>query len=118
MGRLMVIVAHISWKGIPVADVTYRSGMHVEVRVAKEFQEDEISFSLAHSENKELTGRWEEAIDNYFNEGCFDSGEHLLPGEMARIGSAREHKSLFRQAAHALWKDLEPLGYKVDVEFI
>jgi hypothetical protein len=114
----MVIVAHISRQGVPIADVTYRSGMHVEVRVAQEFQEEEIFFSLAHSENKELKGRWEEAIDNYFNEGRFDSREHLLPGEIARIGTAREHKSLFRQAAHALWKDLEPLGYKVEVEFI
>lgn len=113
----MVIVAHISRKGVPVADVTYRSGLHVEVRVAMEFQNQRIHFPLSHSADKELRGAWEEALDNYFNEGLFDSKPSLLPGEMRRVGSAREHKSLFRQAAYDLLKDLEPLGYTVEVEF-
>jgi hypothetical protein len=111
-------MVHISREGIPVADVTYRSGLHVEVRVAKEFQDQPICFPLTHSANEELKGSWEEALDNYFNEGTFDSRDTILPGEMRRIGSAREHKSLFQEAAHALWKDLKPFAYSVEIEFI
>jgi len=113
----MVIVAHISRHKIPVADVTYRAGIHVEVRVAKEFQDQDIRLPLSHSGNKELRGTWEEALDHYFNEGTFDSKDGLLPGEMRRVGSAREHKSLFRFAVHALFKDLGPHGYEINVEF-
>lgn len=113
-----MIVAHISQKGKPVADVTYRAGIHVEVRVAKEFQRAEISFPLDHSENGELRGKWEEALDIYFNDGLFDSGDSVFRGEMRRVGSAKEHRSLFQQAAHALLKDLGPHGYEVRVEFI
>lgn len=114
----MLIVAHVARKGVPVADITYRSGLHVEVRVAREFQNETIRFPLVHSDNIELAGAWEEALDNYFNEGQFDSKENLLPGEIRRIGCAREHKSLFRQAVHALLKDLEPFDYTVELEFL
>ncbi len=113
-----MIVAHISHEGKPVADVTYRIGIHVEVRVAKEFQSDEIRFPLAHSGNGELRGQWEEALDAYFNDGLFDSKDSVFRGEMRRVGSAKEHRSLFQQAAHALLKDLEPHGYEVRVEFL
>lgn len=113
----MVIVVHIARKGVPVAEVTYRSGFLVEVQVAKEVLKETIRFPLTHSENLELVGTWEEALDNYFNEGLFDSKDNLFPGEIRRIGSAREHRSLFRQAAHALLKDLEPFGYTVELEF-
>jgi len=113
-----MIVAHISQKGKPVADITYRIGIHVEVRVALEFQGEDICIPLAHSENGELKGNWEEALDTYFNDGLFDSKESVFRGEMRRVGSAREHRSLFQQAAHALLKDLEPHGYEVRVEFI
>ncbi len=114
----MVIVAYVSKNGLPIADIIYRAGLHVEVRVAKEFQLQQIHFKLRHSQNGELKGGWEEALDKYFNEGVFDSKDCLFPGEMRRIGSAREHKSLFRQAVHALLKDLQPHGYHVEVEFI
>ncbi len=114
----MVIVAHISYKGTPVADVTYRAGLHVEVRVAQEFLDQEVCFKLCHSQNAELKGSWEEALDSYFNEGVFDSKDSVFRGEMRRIGSAREHKSLFRQAAHALLRDLEPHGFCVEVIFL
>jgi hypothetical protein len=113
-----MIVAHISLKGKPVADITYRVGIHVEVRVAKEFQSVEIHFPLVHSENSELRGQWEEALDSYFNDGIFDSKDSVFRGEMRRVGSAKEHRSLFQQAAHALFKDLEPHGYEVRVEFL
>lgn len=113
----MVIVAHISHNRVPVADITYRAGLHVEVRVAKEFQDQSICLPLSHSENKELYGTWEEALDRYFNEGRFDSRAGLFPGEMRRVGSAREHKSLFRFAIHALFRDLEQYGYEINVEF-
>jgi hypothetical protein len=113
-----MIVAHISQEGKPVADVTYRPGIHVEVRVAKEFQSDAIRFPLEHSENRELKGQWEEALDTYFNEGLFDSKDSVFRGEMRRVGCAKEHRSLFQQAAHALLKDLEPHGYQVRVEFL
>ena len=113
----MVIVAHISCNGVAVADVTYRAGLHVEVRVAKEYQGKDLHVPLIHSENRELSGTWEEALDFYFNEGQFDSKDGLLHGEMRRVGSAREHKSLFRYAVHALLRDLEPHGYTVSVEF-
>lgn len=114
----MIIVAYLSQKGIPVADVIYRAGLHVEVRVAKEFQLQEICFRLCYSNNGELKGTWEEALDRYFNEGVFDSKDCIFPGEMRRIGSARDHKTLFRQAAHALLKDLQDHGYELEVEFI
>ncbi|AFM23293.1 hypothetical protein [Desulfomonile tiedjei] len=114
----MIIVAHISHEGTPVADATYRAGLHVEVRVALDFQRQQICFELCHSANCELKGSWEEALDNYFNEGTFDSKESMFPGEMRRIGSAREHKALFRQAAHALLKDLQPHGYFVEVKYM
>jgi len=113
----MIIVAHLSRGGAPVAEVTYRAGLHVEVRVAKEFQRDDICFELKYSDNNELKGTWEEALDLYFNEGVFNSTDNLFPGEMRRVGSAREHKTLFRHAVHCLLKDLEPHGYKVSVEF-
>jgi hypothetical protein len=113
-----MIVAHISQKGKPVADITYRVGIHVEVRVAKECQGAEIHFPLMHSENGELKGQWEEALDRYFNDGLFDSKDSVFRGEMRRVGSANEHRSLFQQAAHALLKDLEPHGYEVRVEFL
>ena len=100
-----------------MADVTYRAGLHVEVRVAKEFQKDNIRFELKHSENHELKGTWEEALDWYFNDGTFVSKYNLFPGEMPRVGNAREHKTLFRHSVHCLLKDLEPHGYEVSVEF-
>jgi hypothetical protein len=89
----------------------------VEVRVAKEFQDEEVRFPLSHSGNKELAGTWEEALDHYFNEWQFDSRDNLFPGEMHRIGAAREHRTLFQIAAYGLRKDLEPSGYLVEVEF-
>ena len=113
----MVITVHISVEGAPVAEVTYRSGFHVEVRVAEEFRDDEISFELSHSKNKALKGTWEEALDAYFNEGIFDSRGSVYHGEMPRIGSARDHKSLFTAAAHALWKDLRDAGFELEVKF-
>jgi hypothetical protein len=115
---IMTIVAHLSHRGVPIADITYRAGLHVEVRVAKEFQLQTVCFSLTHSGNERLEGNWEEALDNYFNEGLFDSRFGTVPGEMRRVGSAREHKSLFKQAVHALFKDLQAEGYKIQVEFI
>jgi len=114
----MIIVAHISRKGVPVADVTYRSGLHVEVRVAAESRGERFVFALTHSQNPPLEGNWEEALDRYFNEDRFDSKAGLLPGEMRRVGSAKEHKSLFRSAVHSLMKDLEPHGHEISVEFL
>jgi hypothetical protein len=113
----VVITVHISVEGVSVAEVTYRSGFHVEIRVAEEFRDDEIRFELLHSKNKALKGTWEEALDRYFNEGVFDSRGSVFHGEMPRIGAARDHKSLFTAAAHALWKDLRDKGYKLEVEF-
>jgi hypothetical protein len=86
--------------------------------VAKEFLDQRVCFPLCHSQNNRLEGNWEEALDNYFNEGVFDSKDSVFPGEMRRIGSAREHKSLFRQAAHALLRDLERHGFNVEVKFL
>jgi len=113
----MEIVARVVRKGVPVAEATYRSGFHVEVRVEKKFHGEQLQIPLKHSENVELKGTWENALDRYFNEGRFSSGDLLLPGEIPRVDSAREHKSLFRQAVHALRKDLEPLGYTVEIEY-
>jgi hypothetical protein len=113
-----MIIVSVSRNGAPVAEAMYKPGMMVEVRVEANFTEEKISFFLRHSQNDSLHGFWEEALDRYFNEGLFDSKESSFPGEMRRIGAAREHKSLFRQAAHALHKDLEPHGYKIDVSFL
>jgi len=114
----MTIVGHISRMGVPIADITYRAGLHVEVRIAKSFQTEKIYFELAYSDNGPLQGTWEQALDDYFNFGCFDSKDGLIRGEMRRVGAARDHKSLFRKAVHALRKDLVPYGYQIDVEFI
>ena len=114
----MIIVAHISRNGVPVADVTYRAGLHVEVRVAMGFQTEDICFELAHSNNSPLKGKWEEALDEYFNNGQFNAKTNLFPGEMRRVGAAREHKTLFKAAAHALMKDVRDHGYEVNVEFL
>jgi hypothetical protein len=114
----MSIIAHISQRGVPVADITYRAGLHVEVRVAKGFQTQEIQISLNHSGNERLAGKWEEALDQYFNAGFFDSKDGLYPGERRRVGAARDHKSLFRTAVHALRKDMQSHGFEVEVEFI
>jgi len=111
------IVAEISCNGVNVADVKYRTGFHVEVRVADAFQLHSICFPLIHSENKELKGTWESALDFYFNEGRFDSKDAVCHGEMRRVGSGREHRSLFRQAVRALLKDLEPHGYEVSLQY-
>lgn len=113
-----MIVAKLILKGTNVAEITYRAGQHVEVRVTSQFEEQNISFPLQHSENDELKGVWADALDSYFNEGLFESKDNLFPGEMRRTGCARDHKTLFRQAAHALHKDLGPHGYHVVVEFI
>lgn len=113
----MEIVARVLREGVLIAEATYRSGFHVEVRVGKEFHRQRLHIPLSHSENVELRGTWEAALDRYFNEGRFSSKELLLPGEIPRVDSAREHKSLFRQAVHALRKDLEPFGYTVETEY-
>jgi hypothetical protein len=114
----MLIVTHISRGDYPVAEVTYRPGLFVEVRVAKEFQDELIDYCLNHSPNQPLKGTWEYSLDNYFNEGLFDSKDTVFRGELPRCGSAREHRSLFRKASFALKKDLEPRGYTVDIEFV
>lgn len=114
----MTIVAHLSQKGVPLADITYRPGFLVEVRVAADFLEQNIFFRLSHSENETLAGTWEEALDNYFNSGLFHAKTDLFPGEMRRVGCANEHRSLFQQAAYALMRDLEPYGYELNVEFL
>ncbi len=113
----MLIIARLSQKGKPVADVTYRAGMHVEVRVAKDYRSKKIDFVISHDENQSLKGLWEKALDSYFNEWAFDSRRYVFPGEMARFGAAREHKSLFRTAAMQLKKDLAAYGFSLDVEF-
>ncbi len=112
------MVAHVYRGDSPVAEITYRPGLFVEVRVAKGFQDERIEVCLKHSSNGSLAGTWEEALDRYFNEGVFDSRDVVFPGELARWGSAKEHKSLFRKASFALKKDLEPCGYSVDIEFL
>jgi len=109
------IVVQLSYRGAPVAEITYRAGLHVEVKVQQAFQNEKIRFSLTHSGNDQLSGNWEEALDLYFNEGVFDTKDHIFRGEMRRVGCAREHKSLFRQAAHSLLRDLEEYGYDVKV---
>jgi hypothetical protein len=114
----MVIIARLSIEGKPVADITYRAGMHVEVRVAKEFQAESIEPGLSPSNDQILEGPWEQALDAYFNEWSFDSKGQVFPGELARVGAAREHKSLFRTAASQLRKALTPQGYSVEIEHL
>jgi hypothetical protein len=114
---VMQIVAHISLDKKRVATATYQSGLHVEVETAKRFRDKEICFPLKHSGNKELSGYWEAALDWYFNEAVFDSKDCVFPGEKRRVGAARDHKSLFRQAVTALRKDLEQHGISVEIEY-
>jgi hypothetical protein len=111
------IVAEISSEGVMIAEITYRAGFLVEVRVAEQFEHTTIRFGLSHSDNCELSGTWERALDCYFNEGRFDSKDAVFPGEMRRVGSAREHRSLFVQAVRSLSKDLEPHGYDLRLRY-
>lgn len=113
----MEIVAHFSLGQERIAEAIYQTGFHVEVKVAKRFLLEKIQFPLTHSDNKELFGTWDQALDWYFNEAIFDSKDSIFPGEKRRVGNARDHKSLFRQAVTALRKDLEPHGFKVEIEF-
>ena len=113
----MKIVAHISFNKKPVAVATYQSGLLVEVETAKPFHNKEIHFQLSHSNNKELSGLWGDALDWYFNEAAFDSKDSVFPGEKRRFGQARDHKSLFREAVTALRKDLEPHGFEVEIQY-
>ena len=113
----MKIVAHISLDRKRVAVATYQSGLLVEVETAKRFADKQVHIALTHSDNKELSGAWGEALDWYFNEAVFDSKDSLFPGEKRRVGAARDHRSLFRQAVTALRKDLEPHGYKVEIQY-
>jgi hypothetical protein len=115
---MTTIVAHISKNGSPVADVTYRAGLHVEIRVAQDFQEQSLDVALSHSANGRLRGTWEQALDRYFNEGRFDFRGGMFPGERPRVGTAREHHCLFREAIVALMKDLGPQACHIDVEFL
>ena len=111
------ILAEILFRGAVVAEIQYRTGFHVEVRVLEDFQTEYIDFPLAHAESRTLTGTWENALDAYFNDTCFDSKDAVCQGELRRVGSAREHKSLFRQAIRSLLKDLEPHGYEITMSY-
>jgi len=114
----MTIVAHLSQNGVAIADITYTPGFLVTVRIAADFLDQGIFFRLSHSDNERLAGTWEEALDNYFNNGIFHAKADLFPGEMRRVGCANEHRTLFQQAVYALMRDLEPHGYQVTVEFL
>jgi hypothetical protein len=111
------IVAEISSKSAMIAEITYRTGFHVEVRVTEQFEHATVRFALSHSDNRELSGTWERALDYYFNEGRFDSKDAVFPGEMRRVGSARDHRLLFLKAVRSLSKDLEPHGYDVRLRY-
>jgi hypothetical protein len=112
-----MIKVSVKQEGVRIADIVYQAGLLVEVNVADDFEGQSVSFPLAHSPNNELKGDWGGALDRYFNEGLFDSRDNLFPGEMKRSGAARDHRNLFRQAAFALSKDLEPYGYQIEIEF-
>jgi hypothetical protein len=111
------IIAEISRDGVGIAEISYRTGFHVEIRVCREYQDERIRIPLTHSDNKELEGTWEHALDRYFNEGRFDSKDAVCHGEMRRVGSAKDHRALFRQALRALMKDLTPQGYEVKIHY-
>jgi hypothetical protein len=112
-----MVVAHLSKGHSPVAAIRYRSGLHVEIDIQEPYRTEDISFELAHSDNGPLRGTWEDALDRYFNDGMFDSRDAIMPGELRRIGVARDHTSLFTQATLALSKDLEPHGYTLKIVF-
>ncbi len=112
-----MILVEILQNGFPVAGAAYEPGMLVEISVAEAYQTQDISFELVHTDNHCLKGKWQEALDQYFNEEIFDCRETVFPGEMKRIGCAKDHKSLFQHAAHALLKNLEPHGYTINIKF-
>jgi hypothetical protein len=115
--KAVEILAQLSYKGAVVAEIRYRTGFHVEISVLADFQAEHIDFDLGHVEHGRLQGTWESALDTYFNDTRFDSKDAVFAGELRRIGSAREHKSLFRQAVRSLVKDLEPYGYQIAVNY-
>jgi len=113
----MEILAEILYRGAIVAQIVYRTGFHVEIRVSDDFQDARIGFPLSHFPDTGFSNKWASALDYYFNEACFDSKDTVFRGELRRVGSAREHKSLFRQAIRSLIKDLEPQGYQVQISY-
>ncbi len=112
-----MVVVHLTKGNSPVADIRYRSGLHVEIDIQEPYRAEDVSFELAHSDNGPLRGKWEDALDKYFNDGLFDSRDAIMPGELRRVGVARDHRSLFTQAIRALSKDLEPHGYTLEIVF-
>lgn len=113
----MEIFAEISFQGAVVAEIQYRTGFLVDIRVLDDFQAEYVDFQLSHEGYTRLKGTWERALDAYFNDAQFDSKDAVYPGELRRVGSAREHRSLFRQAIRSLEKALEPHGYQVVLRY-
>ena len=54
--RGMATVVQVFQHGSAVAEAVYQAGLHVEVRVAGEFRDEQIDFKLCHSENGDLDG--------------------------------------------------------------
>ena len=52
----MATVVQVFQHGSAVAEAVYQAGLHVEVRVAGEFRDEQIDFKLCHSENGDLDG--------------------------------------------------------------
>ena len=112
-----MVSIEILHSNIFVAQISYRPGFYVEIKVGELFKTKKVVFRVCHHQNLELVGNWPEALDKYFNESTFESRSDFLPHESARAGCAREHRSLFLAAARALEKNLTPLGYEFKVSF-
>jgi len=89
----------------------------VDVKVTRSFRTQKIAFKGSNPGNKNIEGDLPEMLDKYFNEWIFESRSDLLPDEPARVGAAREHKSLFLNATRILEKDLIRMGYRFEVSF-
>ena len=93
-----------------IAEVYYNPGFLVEINVEESFRNQKIDLQTGYHHRK-LSGYWQEALDEYFNDWIFESKAEMFPDDLTRSGCARDHKNLFLTAARALEKDLTPFGY-------
>lgn len=113
----MTVSVKIFTGGSIVATVTYKPGFLVDVKVSRPFLNNKIIYRVSHPKNGQIAGELSEVLDKYFNEWIFESRSDLLPEIPPRVGTAREHKSLFLAATRILQKDFTAYGYDVRVSF-
>ncbi|MFH0959256.1 MAG: hypothetical protein V1897_11190 [Pseudomonadota bacterium] len=113
----MTVSLRIFTSGSLLATVTYKPGFLVDVKVARPYISKKFVCRPPYPKNNQFAGELSEVLDKYFNESIFESRSDLLPEDPPRVGTARDHKSLFLTATRILEKDWNPNGYEFQVSF-